>query len=571
MSLKPTFMLMIKKTSDGREAYIHATAKMVNAHLVERIDEKYIKSLLKQEGLDNFLMLEENITELVNALNDAIRQIKSEADTIGLVFDTNSVAIAEDAKAYVTIPSSNLKAKLTIIPAKGGRHFDLDSALKLLKENKVSYGIDERKITDLIKESKTTKSDHVSADVAMALMPVKGKDADFKALVPTVNDRILKPKLRPDGTVDMHELGDLPTVKEGDRLMRKIPPTEGVKGINIYWDFLSPPNGKDKAFHKGDGTEISLDDPNLLIAKIHGQPNLIPNGMRVDPVVHVKAVDLRTGNMNLDANLIVAGDIAEGMKVRCDGDITVGGVIESADVKATGNIIVYKGIVGHPGYEENDEEPSVCVEAGGTLSAKYASYAHLEAKEDILISEQLLHSHTRAHGRVVVGNEHTHGSAITGGYTSASEGIVVDILGTAAGIPTYLDLSGKLALKHAERACNHSIITVKTDMINTMQIALDKFRSIPSSKERQEHIVKIENTINHLKYEVDEAKVRDEQIEVEQDWLSRSIEVRVKIKIFPNIFIKIGGAQTKIKREQAPGKLRLLGSEIEYRPGISKD
>ena len=571
MSMQPTFLLVIKRTPDGREAYVHASARMLESKLVEKITEKYIIELLHQEGCGQFQILDEPIAELVAALNDAISQIQSEEDTEGLSFDTATIALAEDASGYVSMPADKMRASLAIKPARGGQHFDIETATKLLNENDVTYGIDERKLKALLKEAKVSNKDHVEADVAFALEPVKGKDAEFTALVPTVNDRILRPKLREDGTVDMHDLGDLPTVKEGEKLMRKIPPSEGEKGINVSWEFIAPIPGKDIPFNKGEGTEPSLDDPNLLVAKISGQPNLLPNGMRVDPVVQVKAVDLSTGNMNLNSNLMVLGDIGEGLKVRVEGDITVGGVIESADVQATGNIIVYKGIVGRPGYEENDEDPSVNVEAGGTLSAMYASYAHLEAGDDIKISEQLLHSRTRSHGKIEVGNQNTSNSSIIGGYTSASDGIVVDILGATAGIPTYLDLSGKLALKYTERACNNSIIFIKSDMVKTMEDALEKFRAIPSSKEREEHIIKIENTIKHLKYEVDEAKIRDEQLEVEQDWLSRMIEVRAKVKIFPNVYIKIGGAQTKIKSEKAPGGLRLKNSEIEYRPGLAND
>lgn len=571
MSMKPTFLLAIKKTADGREAYVHASARMLDSKLIEKITRQHVIELLHHKGCGQFKLVDDQITELVEALNDAISQIKTEADIDGLSFDTNSIAIAEDAVGFVTVPSNKLAASLTIKPAKGGVHFDIETATKLLNENDVTYGIDDKRLKELLKEAKRTKKDHVEGDVAFALAPVQGKDADFIALVPTVNDRILKPQLREDGTVDMHDLGDLPTVKEGDKLMRKKPPTEGEKGINVSWEFLAPKTGKDIKFNIGEGTEPSIDDPNLLVAKINGQPNLLPNGMRVDPVVQVRAVDLATGNMNLNSNLMVLGDIGEGMKVRCDGDITIGGVIESADVQATGNIIVYKGIVGRPGYEENDTEPSVNVEAGGTLSAMYASYAHLEAGDDIMISEQLIHSRTRSHGKILVGNENTKNSSIIGGYTSASDGITVDLIGASAGIPTYLDLSGKLALKHSERACNNSIIFIKSDMINTMEEALDKFKAIPGSNERQEHMIKIENTIAHLKYEVDEAKIRDEQLEVEQDWLSRMIAVRAKVKIFPNVYIKIGRAQTKIKNEKAPGRLRLKGAEIEYQPGLTSD
>ena len=105
---------------------------------------------------------------------------------------------------------------------------------------------------------------------------------------------MLKPRLRDDGTVDMRDLGDVPTVKAGEKLMRKHPPTDGEKGIDVTWGLLAPKKGIDKPLKASRGSQVSDDDPELLVAAISGQPNLSENAMSmtVDDAVKVKAVDI---------------------------------------------------------------------------------------------------------------------------------------------------------------------------------------------------------------------------------------------------------------------------------------
>ena len=47
----------------------------------------------------------------------------------------------------------------------------------------------------------------------------------------SAQDRILRPKERDDGSVDMRDLGDIICVKVGDPLAKKIPLTEGINGF----------------------------------------------------------------------------------------------------------------------------------------------------------------------------------------------------------------------------------------------------------------------------------------------------------------------------------------------------
>lgn len=561
-----TFIIKVLTTEDAKEVYLHAEARMVAASVAPPLDHNFIYNLIEANGYGKYQKDQQAIDELVVALQETVVQITNEEDAESVVFDTQSIAYAENAEITVTVPSDKMSATATIIPARGGKDVTIDEVKAVLEENKVTYGVDDEAIHTLIKASLTTEDDHVEGEVAFGKEPVNGEDAQFIPLVPTAMERILKPQLREDGTVDMHDLGDMPTVTAGTHLMRKEPPTDGEKGVNVCWELLAPKKGIDKKFKVGPGTEISSEDELILIASISGQPNMADtNGMKVDDAVSVKAVDLSTGNMILDANLIVKGDIGEGMKVRCEGDITVGGVIESADVKAKGNIIVGKGIIGRPHFDSQETDFSCRVEAEGELFAMYSSHAELHVHGDMHIAEQLLHCDTYSKGKIIVGNEKTVGSQIVGGYTHASEGIETDILGASAGVITKLDLSGRLKLKNLELACTNSIIAGRQVRHSTMVDALSKFASLPSTPARQEHIVKIKNTVDHLGNEVKKAEELHDQIKDEIDELSQGVQVKIKRKIHQNVRLTIGHHRLRTKRERESGRLFYENGDIIYR------
>lgn len=570
--LVPTFIIEPLLNEDESKLSLRATARFVDKSSCVPINSNLIKELLDSRGFGRLRIIQEQVDEIVEALNEAIEQIKDESDTKGFSVETDAIAEAIDATAEVEIRDDKLEAILSITSSQGGRDLLLNDAERLLEDIGVTYGINSTWLEELLVKAKTTNAGEVvSSVVAVALMPGIGEDAHFVPLVETANERILQPRLCEDGSVDMLDLGDMPTVKKGAKLLKKEPLTEGTKGIDVCWGFIAPTPGKDFDFKPGVGTKISDEDELILVSTISGQPNLLPRGMKVDDAVQVKAVDLSTGHISLDANLIVKGDIAEGMKVRCEGDITVGGVIESANVFAKGNIIIGKGILGRTAESaKSAAELSVSIKAGGTIYAMFASYARLEASGDIIIAEQLLHCDTTSYAKVIVGNEKTVGSQIVGGTTRSSQSIETDILGASAGVPTKLDLSGPFNVKSYELSCNRSIVNGKSSMLNNMRNAYSKFIALPFTEARKTHIDRIKNTIKYLENEIQELIEQGERLNEESEQLCTGLVVRAKRKIQPNVTLKIGRSKFKSTRAREAGELHYEKKEIHYSPCLSK-
>ncbi|MCV5473795.1 FapA family protein, partial [Escherichia coli] len=72
---------------------------------------------------------------------------------------------------------------------------------------------------------------------------------------------------------------------------------------------LPAKDGKDSPMSAGEGTFISPDDPDLLIAGRAGLPCQEKAGMKVDEVLSVKQVDARHGHIDFEGGLIVSGDV----------------------------------------------------------------------------------------------------------------------------------------------------------------------------------------------------------------------------------------------------------------------
>ena len=142
----------------------------------------------------------------------------------------------------------------------------------------------------------------------------------------------------------MRDLGAQVTVDQ-QPLLQKIPLSKGRR-VSPCLARTRGNGWEDRDFAPGEGTKISDDDPNIIIADRTGLPSFNGNSVQVDDVMQLNNVDVSTGHVKFKGSVIVTGNVGEGMKVTCTGDITVGGYVDSAELYADGNITVQKGCIG---------------------------------------------------------------------------------------------------------------------------------------------------------------------------------------------------------------------------------
>ncbi|MBD57920.1 MAG: hypothetical protein CMK68_13880, partial [Pseudoalteromonas sp.] len=212
---------------------------------------------------------------------------KSESNERTLV-----VASKHDATLEVKISDDKMQAIGELTVAEGGKVMSLEDAKKELIKAGVARGYKQAFLEKLLQQQfelpAGTKTEGV---LAKGRLPIDGQPSKFVPQVETLKDRLKKPKLREDGTVDMRDFGKLASVEPGVLLIKQIPATPGKEGFTVTGDVLPAKPGESLTLVAGEGTEISKNNPLELISVIAGVPVEIANGMRVDDIFTIADVN----------------------------------------------------------------------------------------------------------------------------------------------------------------------------------------------------------------------------------------------------------------------------------------
>jgi uncharacterized protein (DUF342 family) len=179
--------------------------------------------------------------------------------------------------------------------------------------------------------------------VARGQEPIHGVDSEIQYHFSRTSYR--NPALDGKGRVDLLDHTIIPTVKVGDVLaIKSLPAIPGRDGITVTGRKIKAKPGREKPLKAGKGTTL-LDD-SKIVATMDGRPRLEGGTVSVIPVLIIpKDVDISTGNIFFDGDVIVKGSVIKGTKVTAEGDITIYGGIYDSSVYGKGDIRVYGNVV----------------------------------------------------------------------------------------------------------------------------------------------------------------------------------------------------------------------------------
>jgi uncharacterized protein (DUF342 family) len=296
--------------------------------------------------------------------------------------------------------------------------------------------------------------------------------------VNTENHRKPAPKMLANGKVDMHDLGQSITVQSGTLLMVKTPLYLGAPGKKITAELIDQKKGADKQFIVHKNVEIDPNNPLHMIATSHGIPIEHKGFIKIDDVMLLDNVNHRSGNVVYDGTVVITGDISESMRVNATGDITVMGVIESADVRCGGDLTATLPIIGH--QLKTDKEFSCNIKCGGNLTGTIAQYAKLRVAKNITMTNQLMQCDTICKGTIKVHDTAQRKGSIIGGVTAAYNGVSTTVIGTAAGTRTTIKLLSQIKeLEEDKKKYIHEIQLID-EMINKLKAHEQKLAINPA-------------------------------------------------------------------------------------------
>ena len=212
--------------------------------------------------------------------------------------------------------SDAMTAWLTLRLPMGGQAVDPRRVIQSLQDHGVVYGL---QIEALRTALTSGHCEHLV--VAVGCPAGHGERTRFVNLV---EDRMAD--ARGDSSelarVDYRAMGHLHLVDRGVQLMRRIPASQGVPGMNVLGQAVAAVPVPDLPFERGlSGVDVASNDPDVLVSTLAGAPSFLEKGVKVLPVIEVDEVGLDSGHIEFDGTLHVKGDIRAGMRVVAGGDV----------------------------------------------------------------------------------------------------------------------------------------------------------------------------------------------------------------------------------------------------------
>ncbi|MDT0122297.1 FapA family protein [Paenibacillus sp. RRE4] len=296
------------------------------------------------------------------------------------------------------------------VESKGIKHGLLREALLVFVNNPSAYLKDKCKIAE-------------------GVSPVQGIDGYIQVLIGKEDDSEQRPLEAEDGKVDYKELIRLDNVRSGQIIAKRIDPVDGVPGKAVTGEGIPFRSGKEARFKIGKNVVVSPDG-SAMYAAIDGLVSRTDgNKLNVFPVYEVNGdVDYKHGNIDFVGNVVIRGNILTGFKVKAAGDIRVVGGVEGAELEAGGSIEITGGIIG---YNKG------LIHAGHHVKCTFIQEGNVDAGEDVLVSQSIMHSNVRAgHAVICAGTK----GLIVGGSTQAGEHVSARVVGNTMSTVTSIEV-----------------------------------------------------------------------------------------------------------------------------------
>ncbi|GLX77058.1 hypothetical protein tinsulaeT_03980 [Thalassotalea insulae] len=534
------------------------------------ITEATIHELIAASEYKNLYVDNGNIKNAIAELNSVLKPLQAKQTGREIRYQ---ILERRDAQISIEIDKDEMAASAEISTALGGKHLTAKAILHSAQKAGVTKGFSKEELVKLAQHAAREQAGSiVKGPIAHGKEPINGKDGKIKHLVESAQDRILKPKEREDGSVDMRDLGDIICVKIGDPLAKKIPPTEGTKGFSVTGTPLEPTPGTDIELKVGEGTVLSPKNNHILVSTRVGLPRIIENGMEVDEVYKIRNVDVSTGHIEFEGSVIIDGDVCEGMKVIASGDITIGGFVESAFLEAGGDITIGSGIIGKKQDVEDlkasDIVMSVNIKAQGSVYAKYCQYADISC-QNLRIENQLMHSIITVKERLWLGSEEKANGKLIAGFISAGTSVHAGTVGATAGSTTIIQFTEQLEHLHEKMEKLETLIEAESTKTNEMKAGLDKLKKLPKDKVNPELRDKLMSTYKHHATQMGSYLNDKELLEEEINQYMMAVYIEATERIYHGVQLYVGKYHEKTKREYGPSRMRYKERKVIIDPIVN--
>lgn len=410
----------------------------------------------------------------------------------------------------VVVAEDRLKAWIQLPPGPAGRvpPPTIEDLLALLTQAQVVVTPDVRARAQELVATLTTAARKAAAGqppelpaqvlIAEGRPAVNATDGRFE-WIPELAQRLAAPDAGEQ--IDYFSRHAIITVDAGAKLGRVFAPRDGVNSQDVMGLERPPRKPKGTPFKLGPG--IRLADPalGLVEAETSGWVVCDENKIQITEVLAIPGdVDFASGSVDACVDVYVRGTVRSRFKVRTTKSLSVDRVIEAADVQVGGDLVVRGGIFG--------QERNGRVRTKGSVTVQLLNEADVEAGGDVHFRKEVLNSRVRTFGRLV-GERGT----IIGGEVHAREGIEVRVIGSDAGVATYVgvgtDVNVHRRARRMEREVKELAQSARQIRQSIQPLVANMKRLLPAQRERATELL---SKADELEMQVEDTKAKAAQL-----------------------------------------------------------
>ena len=440
----------------------------------------------------------------------------------------------ENEYMKITINKSRTKATVRFYPPSSkGKLITRSEIMSDLEHFGVKHGIIERNL-DVYLKARQFCTDFV---IAKATPPVQGKDAVITYHFDV--NKVSKPTIKEDGTVDFHHVDNMNHIEAGDLLATLEPAELGKPGIDVSGSPIKQAKVAVKVLKHGRNIHLEENDTKMY-SEVSGHVQLTDDKVFVSNTYEVPAdVSTSTGDIEYDGNVHVKGNVITGFKIEAKGDIIVDGVVEGATLIAGGQIVLRRGIQGMNRGE---------LHAEGNIVTKFIENSKVYAGGDIN-TDAIMHSEVFAKGDIVSTGKR---GLIIGGTVKSEGNISMKVAGSTMGTKTLVEIGMDPALLEEYKELDKQMVVMSEEIEKHDKIVgvyakkVKKGEKLEEDKMKQYQIAK--KSIELLKQNIENAQKRSEDLREEMERHSHG-RIKVSNIAYPGVKIVITNATYFVRSE----------------------
>lgn len=427
------------------------------------------------------------------------------------------------------VEKDGMSAWLYLAPPDRGQVYTKDELITYLERNGVVKGFHSSNLSAMIKKKVYERE----ILVAQGREVQKGRDGWFEYLF--TPEEYCVPKIREDGTVDYTSMSALHNVREGDKVAIYHHSEPGIDGYTVRGIGVKAKPVKELPPVRGKGVVREGDE---YYAQTDGKIEAKNGKIDIQKVHEIAGdVTLIVGRVEFFGDVIINGNVENGVVIRAGRNIEIHGTAGSATLIAGGDVIISRGIQGGgsiavKGNVFADFIENTTVRAGGTV-----------------LSNTILNANISADDKVITTGKK---GAVIGGYVHGFNGIEAMTAGSDAEVKTILhsgyemkDYERFLELRRQEGEIKEKL----SELVDNMTDALREKRMGSSGLSMAAEIRLAERDRTKRQYFEELDKISSERESLEELMeASKGAYVKVDGSIYRNVVISVNIEQLMLNR-----------------------